>query len=570
MGVTSSGLSNKGKTAAIAVATSFGAMALVAGCVVLGIWYRSHRPNTSGGRFHLLGGRASEDGDDDSEHMEGVIPTAGAQHEKFRSGPTTWFSAINKESRGHPELGRALSTPGMQRRDMFADEDTGEFGTFYNAGRDGSWDLKSVGAAALDGVRGILTRENSNARSIAKEVSDPFTDISIVPYGVALVRSETRREMSFASTAHSYHDPFADHPNEEVDSYSEEGMADEFTRLNQPHPSPRISLAPLSTLPPLIEVTSRSTELTGSSHDVRASPFESHPSSSVTSYEYRPVHSSILNSAAGLNTLIRRSDSWWTRFSKTSFLDRKSSDGGKKLPSTLLDFRDPNPPPKLLPIQEALTHSHSRSPTSPEPQQARGQQAYSGSHRKSVSSLQTARTADSDAIERMGGMDIIQRVGTSHSHQTSPSTGRDTPDREQPWPTPRPLSVVASSGRSEGSHARLESNSTVDSPLEMNKADLGRNTPTPEDPAPPETTHSTPHRPLSGGNVLNHIQIYERRILDVETASAVSPLSPDARNTRKREVNPSRSRVSIHYGFAPKPSLFVANPDHNGSPSSDS
>ena len=522
-------------------------MALVAGCIVVGIWYRNHRSYTSGGGdFHRLGEHFSEDGDGGSEHMEGEIPTAGAQREKLRSGPTAWFSSINKEFHGHPEQGRALSIPGVQRRDMFADEDTREFGTFYDTSRDGnSWDLKSVGAAALDGVRGILSRQNSNARSVAREVSDPFSDISAGPYSVALVKPEARRETSSASTAHSYHDPFADHPNEEVDRYSEEGEADESTRLNQPHSSPRTNLPPLSTLPPLIEVTSRSTELTGSSssHDVRTSPFESYPNSSVTSYEYRPTRSSILNSAAPLNAPIRRSNSWWTRFSKTSFLDRRSSDGGKKSTSTLPDIRDPNPPPKLLPIQEASAHSDS-----PEPQKARDQQAYTGSHRKSVSSLQTARTADSDAIERMGGMDIIQRVATSHSHQTSPSTGRDTPDGEQPLAISRPLSAVASSGLSDGSRGRVESDSTVDSPLEITKAD-------------------SPHRPLSGGNVLSRIQTYERRISDVETASTSSPLSPDGRNTRKREVNPSKNRVSIHYGFAPKPSLFVANPDHNGSTS---
>jgi hypothetical protein len=61
--------------------------------------------------------------------------------------------------------------------------------------------------------------------------------------------------------------------------------------------------------------------------------------------------------------------------------------------------------------------------------------------------------------------------------------------------------------------------------------------------------------------VMSRIQALERRISqDSEgITSPRSPLNPGARN-----------RITTNYGLAPRPYLFVANPDHARHPSSGS
>lgn len=571
----SSEASKSKATTAIAVGTAFGVMALIAGAIATGYYLKHHRNYpTTGQRFHLLGGDGSNDGD--SEHMVGVIPTAGVQREKYRSGTNAWFHG-NKETNNEVGVGHALNNTGPQRRDMFADEDR-EFGVSqpYGFARDGSggssWSIQSVTAAigtVGSGIRGILSRENSaSGHSFhGAEASDPFLAATLLrdvdnPYNAASTRPTNRREMSYASTLRSYTDPFADHPVEEAETgYNDlltgDAEADESTHLTYPQQSYQSNVPPtlgLHTLSPLTEQTSRSTDPSSSrsSQELRTSPFDSAYNSSVTSHEYRPQRrSSIINSNPP-NVPIRRSDSWWARFAKTSFLERRSSERLKS-PTGIMDFRDPNPAPRLNTIQEASAHSN--SPDSPESKSKRNKTE----HRKSQSSLQTTRTADSEAIERMGGMDVIQRIGTNG---TTPSTGRDTPERDPSWTLPRSLSVVASSGRSEGSSTQHDDSSMVESPVEMTSKDLVTQD--------SSSDNSTPaQRPISSAGVMDRIQAYERR-MSQDAPVPVTPLSPNARNTRKKEEHPSKSRVTINYGLAPRPSLFVANPDHKGSPSSES
>lgn len=577
------------KTTAIAVGTAFGVLALIAGSIATAYYVKHHRPETGGAsRFHLLGGEGSDEGGNDSVHMAGVIPTAGGpQREKSRHGPSAWFGHKESSQLG---AGLVLHDNGRQRRDMFADEDR-EFGlgSVYRVGRDGSggssWSLRSVGAAIGSvglGVRGILSRQNSeDARNVLREPSDPFSDNTysrddLDPYGVALIRPQGRRQtsytsqISYASTNRSYHDPFAEHPIDEVISdkhgSSEDIDAEDSTLLGKGSVTTLPPTLVLQTLAPLTEqssLTSDPTSLRSSQNFSPSSPFESIPSSSYTSHEYRPQRRSMIDSSPVPSAPLRRSDSWWAKFSRTSFLERRSS--GSQSPRAM-DFRDPNPAPRLVPIQEAS--SHSNSPDSPEKSKRDNR-----GHRHSLSSLQTAGTADSEAIERMGGMDVIQRVGTNTSHQTTPSTGRDTPEPERSW-VPRPLSVVASSGRSEGSQSLLHADDerSVESPVEMVPSEQSHSS---SDSSTPPAAPSTPQRPapVSGqGGVMSRIQAYERRTsATVEEASGPqSPTSPGGRNTRKREENPSKSRVTINYGLVPRASLFVANPDHRGSPSSDS
>jgi hypothetical protein len=512
--------------------------------------------------------------------MANIVPTTGAQREKLRGG---WFSVNNKEINNHTSAGHTLSGTGQQRRDMFADEDTRNFSvdSLYAAGRDGgggsSWSLQSMSAAigsVATGIRGMLSRENSvSGRSIHREASGPFSDgTSLIregefnPHDMAVIRPHARREASYTSMARSYRDPFMDHPIEDAEKeYHDlnpyDADADESTSLTYPLSS-RTTSPPtigIHTLPPLTEQTSRTTDPSSSSSEHRSSPLE--PDSSFSSFEYnsRRRRSSIINT----NTQpMRRSDSWWARFAKTSILDRKSSDTVKISP---MEFRDPNPAPRLVTIQEASPHS--QSPDSPQPQSWQNKP----SHRKSISSVQTTKTADSEAIERMGGMDVIQRIGTSHSHQTTSSTGRDTPERDLSWSVPSPLSAVASSGLSGESQLRLEEDSTVESPVNMTHIDSLPNRSN-SDASSQSAQSSSSKRPILGGNVLDRVQAYERKMSqDMEgLTSPGSPLSPGARTTRKKEEHPSKTRVTVNYGLAPRPSLFVANPDHKMHPSSDS
>jgi len=217
-----------------------------------------------------------------------------------------------------------------------------------------------------------------------------------------------------------------------------------------------------------------------------------------------------------------------------------------------MEFRDPNPAPRLVTIQEQSTHSN--SPESAE------EIARRRSQRRSQSSMQTAKTADSDSIERMGGMDVVQRIDTNNSHRTTPSTGGES--HHGSWLPPRPLSVVASgSGSSSGPSSILQDEDEkplVASPLEMDSEDIYDDSS--YNPALPLAAPA-PVRPIPvKETVLSRVHAYERRISD--EAVATVPLSPGGRNTRQREEAPSKNRVTVNYGLAPRAPLFVANPDH--------
>lgn len=566
------------RTTVIAVGTAFGVMALIAGSIATTYYIKHQRSEaTHDSHFHLLGGDGSEDGDGaggSSDFLAAVY-----HREKPRNGPSAWFG--NKESDVNPGVGLVLNDASGQRRDMLADEDTREFdlGSIYGgAARDdnggSSWSMRSVGAALGSvgaSVRGILSRENSGdaASFHRRDLSDPLSDALITTdlSSQDIATAYNRRQASYASTNRSYHDPFTDVPiNEDIgeqDTHSDEADTDESTHLT--------SLASQTTLPPtpgiyalapLKEQVSRTSEPTSftSSQELPGSSLESNLVSSYTSYEHRPPRRSIVDSTPVSDAPLRRSDSWWSRFARTSFLERRASN--PRSPPAALDFRDPNPAPRLVTIQEMSTHSHSAE--SPEERWRRRSQ------RRSVSSMQTSKTADSDAIERMGGMDVIQRVGTNNSHQTTTSTRGDTEDHS--WMPARPLSVVASSGRSAVSHPpsnHEEADVMVESPINV---DFPSSLTSSLD-SSVAITAPIPLRPIPvKDSVLSRVRAYERRMSqDAEgVTSPGAPLSPTGRNTRKLEETSSRNRVTVNYGLAPRASLFVANPDHKSTPSSES
>ena len=167
--------------------------------------------------------------------------------------------------------------------------------------------------------------------------------------------------------------------------------------------------------------------------------------------------SSLIDANPDLHQPVRRSDSWWSRFAKSAFLDRSASDasshgvgGGRKhrtrsgsfsgktpMGPLVAEFRDPNPAPRLVPIEENSPESLrdasrqgsgdsklsvnrvryegddsqgaklKRSATTPY------ERVYSSTaHGKSISSLQTTNT---ETLEKIGGMDIVQREVTECS-----------------------------------------------------------------------------------------------------------------------------------------------------------
>jgi hypothetical protein len=161
-------------------------------------------------------------------------------------------------------------------------------------------------------------------------------------------------------------------------------------------------------------------------------------------------------------------------------------------------------------------------------------------HGKSLSSL---RTANSEALERLGtgGWDVVQRLdsGSTRSRMTNQSEGQytdlgeDEPHGQQWRDVTSPTMVPYTDSPMEERRPRAQSTSTVvHSPL------MGpRPIPPPKDTAPaelgiriPTPTITTPTRPRSPS----------------------SPTDPP--------VSPRRAK----YGFAPKQTLYVANPNQRG------
>ena len=247
---------------------------------------------------------------------------------------------------------------------------------------------------------------------------------------------------------------------------------------------------------------------------------------------------------------MRRSNSCWNRFAKTPLLDRRSTDRSSKP----LDFRDPNPPPRLGPIEET---SQSNSPDSPKSKRRIGSgghgQVYSSSqHGRSATSLQTARTANSEALERMADtMQIVQKGSTLSSHASVPSTdSRDESPERAYASNSRPLSVIASS---DSQLNTPPAEGLVQSPSDMTVEEQTRSLATIAADLPsPKRPTSVSDRGSSTGSVAERVQAYERRMSQAAESPIKSPPPVPNRSRRGASV----------YGLAPKPALFVANPDN--------
>ena len=619
---------------AVTIGASLGAFAFLVILSGTAYYLRRRQYGQGGVRFMALGGDERGDGAD-SPHFDGEIPAVstcgdpvGSVHGRNRGllsslGLASAISAATK-------MRNVGST--YQRRDMLADEDTRSFGEWYaSRGKDGtggsSWSLKSI----LGGGTRLASREASTGSrgTNAGGRNTPWREKSDLADGTSLLRDEDtglmevitasgptrprangRRLMSQASSKSglSYKDPFSDPVQEErrqrsdaSDPFLGEDEIEDPLRFSVRHvpvlPS-IVTTLPLSqgghALSPLSEHTHTSHHTltipessTATSSRAHSSEPEMTPSggpssfgTSRTSVDPFPPSSSIIGT---VYDGMRQTDSWWTRFTRTTLLDRKLSDASRKsVTGGKFEIRDPKPPPRLDAIAEngRLGSSSQASQEEPSLQQPTLGRAvsvvYETAHGKSMSSL---RTVDSEAIERMAGtMDVFQRINTrSNSNRTTGSinstggisldtlgssvdAGHDNyaggggtsqgilPDDLPTFPSPVEISPLLSSP------PLLP---TLQSPKENSIRPIAS-----PSPLLLKSTLMSPSSP----SVADRIQAFEKRMsLEQQTSS------PPATNTKYREER-TKKRVTVDYGLVPRASLFVANPDshHHLSTSGDS
>ncbi|OSX57606.1 hypothetical protein POSPLADRAFT_1049841 [Postia placenta MAD-698-R-SB12] len=394
--------------------------------------------------------------------------------------------------------------------------------------------LRSVGGTVLayaSGTRGMRSREASaGSRSTTawwdKEQSyEPYADDAalIVEDSVLSSTRRTRHggQLSQATVASSamitpYDDPFADYEVEDVeppadyyrylDADEDSDDAQSVPALTDPPPRPYASIASirgpaatadltrLSPVPERASVPTLSSNPTLSDASHASSSHTpanaaSAPSRSSHSHERaaprqspRPRPSSIIDANPTPAEPVSRSNSWWARLAKTPLLERVASDSGRRQPRPI-EIRDPNPPPRLVPIEES-THSYADETS---PHDRRGQM-YSIAHGRSASSLQTTKTANSEVLEKMGRtMDIVQK-GTVSSHSSGPSMDSMDDPMVQP-PSGRPPAITIPLGGSEGPGVHVRP--IVESPQEMRSpefAHLNFSSPLTALPGPPRRT----------------------------------------------------------------------------------
>ncbi|KAJ7168475.1 hypothetical protein C8R46DRAFT_235279 [Mycena filopes] len=468
-----------------------------------------------------------------------------------------------------------------QRRDMLADEDAREFGWYedddghssrlgrFRQGSGGSsWSLMSVfrpkplrqgsSTSGMSFGSRIVSRGGSLlGHTEGPSEKDPFRDDMYLRDAAAAggagvlaaaSRPTGRRQTSYASItsvgSNNYIDPFAD-PITEQDitgpgsllvnlnhGYSRAGPLSpvtEISRLSSSGASASQSgssndhglLSPFSTV-------SRSSFgfSSNSHHGSPALPLGASPAASpgLTSLPPRPQPrtTSILDmKPPPPDQPIRRSDTWWARFSSRSLLDRRSSrTSGSGIAAP--DIRDPNPLPQRLGFVEEETPSVLRersdgSDTSRVGPPLSSVYGRGATHGKSMSSIQTQQTADSAALERMSGNVDVMLRGNRQSGSTS-TRG----------------SVITHGESIDEGHARrsFQASSDVDepiytSPVEMVPASAfglpsppqAGMPPSPETPRPPLSTNSSGSG--SSAAVSDRVKAYERRMSqDVETSPA--------------------------------------------------
>lgn len=597
---------------AIAVGTLFG----VLGAAALGFFvfaYVRRRRRKNGGLFMVI----EDDNDGNGGNLRGrpLMPAAIRHDEKEAPGMSGWANNLLDTAFGITGTARSHNPRHThQRRDMLADEDTRDFGEWYNARRrDGtggsSWSLMSVFGGRFRSRDASIFSYGSHHQ----ERTDPFSDgISLIqdrePEPSHLEGKERSRhggEVSYRTTSnYSYIDPFDDPFPEERQSENQQelsrnredtdnGLATAATMISRPQitMSTLRMVSPLSMaaypLSPLLEYTPNTIDsdhgqttfshtqssgtLVGTNESLTTSQTSSEPfrSSSKPTIE-SPMSPKLLpfTSIVPANMSpsgIRRSDSWWSRFYRTSFLDRRSSSASHR--SNILDIRDPNPPPPLVPIVESTSSVSGEEISLNSADDADGSRQISRSQSRVYKigpgkSMTSLRTADTEQIEKLAvDMDVVQRVRTP-SQTTSDSTnsglginacklaGSDHNEQSE-------LGVISSSPTE---RVLLSDTISHDSPPPAVHTSI-----VPVSPTLSLTSYqSPPSTPAPKPSVADRVKMYERRMSQDQER-----LSPT--NTKNlEERSPNKERVTINYGLAPRANLFVANPDHRNSRSSDS
>ncbi|OJA17144.1 hypothetical protein AZE42_05102 [Rhizopogon vesiculosus] len=568
----------------IALGTTFGVFGLVAGGLAAA-WYikRSReRESLNHGRFFLLGGDLENERTDGSTLNLSTMRDSNEKEYQRSHGivgagvfPLAVLTHLGLSKHSPPE-------PAHPRRDMFADEDTQQFGWVGSrpgmSRREGSggtsaWSLHSMRAI----VRGMMSREPSTGNSGREwdeweKIEDDHEGL-IHEDKLLNVMPNSGRLHGRDGSSWSYTDPFSDPvPNDreydayqphlgalEFDSEYDNVEVDDASRDPSPlRPQRTSSLsAPIHALSPLHEIshTTASHALTSypdSSQDnsISKGPPSSNTNSSQPSSPSQPSygagiprisytstptialshrHSSVLDSYPPSPTShpIHRSDSWWGRFMKTPLLDRRISTGQKPL-----DFRDPNSAPRLMSIEESKASSDALE----------SNDDLAVKHcRVNSSSLQSSRTANTEGVERLGGSyDVVQRIASDESTSHRKASTRSISTNE--------LGLLGLSEQGYGTSSSSIPTSNLPYSLEEH----------PKTASGSLSAHSS--RPIrAAGHAVSHrVQEFERQMTILEAEH-----SPRPRNSRKREEVPSRTRPNIKYGLALRPSLYVTNPDRS-------
>ena len=551
------------------------------------------------------------DEDNDSLHVNPTIPTV-----TFNSGSC----ALSTDRWGNGLMGAAFGIAGTlsamakfrgvryahQRRDMLADEDMPEFGQWSGTRRWSGTGKSSLSWKSFFGIRFRSREPSTSSRGSSNRLREKTGSSSD---GVSLMNDQEpdthggRGTNHLSASSHSYLDPFADPIDEKGDTYDTHDHDPANAALRAQHELSTIRIVPpISTdghsLSPLSGHTSNtglsSNDLFLSSVDSGETPMEADtslttlqlsvgPSPSIeVSKTHTSFPSTIIPASVPLVN-VRRSDSWWSRFYRTSFLDRRSTPRS----STKSEFLDPNIPPSLDPITESI-------PQTPATEFSAKQQ---GSDKLSVSqnklykvdpgnSMTSLRTADTERIEWMVGvMDIAQRwhtrsLRTFRSISSGLSIHTRQVDQENDSlqvqfdtvPSAEPPHVIALSD----ALIHCTSPSVPDAPLLLEQRPLPEQSwlptlprsPTPHHKAsgssemdPPTSSRYGFISPTSSPSVASRVRMFERK--STQDQEQTLPV-----NTRRYEER--LSKKNWDYGFVPRQNLFIANPDHRNSYSTDS
>ena len=543
----SKGKVNRART--IALATTFAGLAVIA-AVLVTLYYgrRYRRRHNKDGYFFSL------KDDDDTSRRSQPIPTVVMVDQGFNAEQRSTFALFSSwrlPGSLAGVLGRHIEQSATQRRDMLADEDVYDDGQWlylrrmHDAERS-SWSFKSFVS------NHPRSREPSATElSVAthrREKSNPFSDEQALLEETMLLEKVplAHPDQDSMPIRPTYRDPFKD-PIQHAHEGREWGDGPSTSvRLSAILPSRHDSVSPnfVTMLSPLPEQVSQSSlpsnDPPGSSaghEDTLSGNTETSGSIALVS----PVATSFINANPGPATQMSRTDSWWQRFARNSFLDRTLSTTSRKSPS--MDLKEHHG--FLAPIEEQTNplalKSVMRGSVEVVNNQIKPRSAsniYRVAHGKSLSSL---RTADTEAIEKIGdAVDVIQRVRTRSFH-SSLNTSDD---------------MERLAGRSGDADDNFRPKELTMSPTEVETVDFmdpdhintafGSNYPTRK--LAIHSPISTAAKEASGGLVAARVQAYERRL---------SQDNDVTQDSRKKQGG----MVTVKYGLAPRPSLFIANPD---------